>query len=78
MTDVRETQLDVPATATKAIFRQKGGPIEFVQYDPNKVELKPGEVLVRITYTGVCHTCVASPPAPPLCSLRCHCAPIIV
>lgn len=59
MTDVREQQLEVPVSATKAVFDQVGGPVKFVTYDPSQVQLKPGEVLVRITYSGVCHTYVS-------------------
>lgn len=58
MSDPREQQLQVPTSATKAVFDKVGGPVKFVTYDPSKVELKPGEVLVRITYSGVCHTYV--------------------
>lgn len=65
--DVREKQLNVPSVATKAVFKKTGGPIEFVQYNPDAIQLKEGEVLVRITYSGVCHTCVCPPFRRALC-----------
>lgn len=59
MADAREQQLQVPTSATKAVFDTVGGPVKFVTYDPSSVELQPGQVLVRVTYTGVCHTYVS-------------------
>lgn len=56
--DPREKDLAIPNKAVKAIFDQSGGPCRMVTYDPSQVQLKEGEVLVRITYTGVCHTYV--------------------
>ncbi|GAA6026970.1 hypothetical protein JCM8097_006004 [Rhodosporidiobolus ruineniae] len=47
-----------PKTATAIVFEEHNGPIKVVK-DHNVVqpnELKPGEVLVRVEYTGVCHT----------------------
>ncbi|GAA6026975.1 hypothetical protein JCM8097_006009 [Rhodosporidiobolus ruineniae] len=48
----------IPKTATAIVFEEHNGPIKVVKdhkvVQPN--ELKPGEVLVRVEYTGVCHT----------------------
>ncbi|GAA6024378.1 hypothetical protein JCM10207_003304 [Rhodosporidiobolus poonsookiae] len=49
---------DIPKTAPAAVFTSAGGPIK---YDPNypvpqKEDLKPGQVLVKLEYSGVCHT----------------------
>ncbi|GAA5888154.1 hypothetical protein JCM6882_000301 [Rhodosporidiobolus microsporus] len=48
----------IPLTATAAVFPSAGGK---VQLDPKYPvtqlnELKPGQVLVKLEYTGVCHT----------------------
>lgn len=62
MAEPREHSLIVPTSATKAVFDQVGGPIKFEEYDPSKIDLEPGQVLIHITYTGVCHTyvCIAN------------------
>lgn len=60
--DPREKDLSIPNKAVQAVFDKNGGPCRMVEYDPSKIELKNGECLVRITYTGVCHTYVS--PAP--------------
>lgn len=57
--DPREKDLKIPTNAVKAVFDKKGGPVRMVNYDPSRVKLNVGEVLVRITYSGVCHTCVS-------------------
>ncbi|GAA5919329.1 hypothetical protein JCM1841_004341 [Sporobolomyces salmonicolor] len=52
------TDLSVPKTACAIVFEEANGPISFNTNHPVKQasELKPGEVLVKIEYTGVCHT----------------------
>ncbi|GAA6024387.1 hypothetical protein JCM10207_003307 [Rhodosporidiobolus poonsookiae] len=48
----------IPKTATAVVFYEQNGPLK-VEKDHKVVqpnELKPGEALVRVEYTGVCHT----------------------
>jgi propanol-preferring alcohol dehydrogenase len=53
-----QTHYNIPKTQKAVVIAQTGKPLEVrndwpvVQPD----ELKPGEVLVRLAYTGVCHT----------------------
>ncbi|SPO25463.1 probable ADH3 - alcohol dehydrogenase III [Ustilago trichophora] len=57
--DPRETQLELAPSNRVAIFYENGGPdkIQIKQLDNVKQsELNPGEVLVRVLYTGVCHS----------------------
>ncbi|GAK64281.1 mannitol-1-phosphate dehydrogenase [Moesziomyces antarcticus] len=57
--DPRETQLELAPTNRVAIFHEHGGPdkISIQQLDTTKQsELNAGEVLVRVLYTGVCHS----------------------
>lgn len=61
MAEPREHSLIVPTSATKAVFDKVGGPIKLVEYDPSKIDLKPGQVLIHITYTSACHTFVVLP-----------------
>lgn len=56
--DPREKDLTVPNEARRAIFDTVGGPIKFETYNPSAIQLQEGQVLVRILYTGVCHSCV--------------------
>ncbi|PWN50398.1 GroES-like protein [Violaceomyces palustris] len=53
--DPREKKLDVPGQHKAAIFDKKGGPVS-VRTVPVARELKHGEALVRVIYSGVCHT----------------------
>ncbi|GAA5919331.1 hypothetical protein JCM21900_005559 [Sporobolomyces salmonicolor] len=48
----------IPKMAAAVAFDETGGPITFRPEHPVKQpgELKPGEVLVKVEYTGVCHT----------------------
>lgn len=51
--DVRETQLSIPKDGKAAIFTQKGGPVAVkTQAVPQEKDLKPGEALVRVIYSG--------------------------
>ncbi|EST05407.2 Alcohol dehydrogenase GroES-like protein [Kalmanozyma brasiliensis GHG001] len=57
--DPRETQLDLASANRVAIFYENGGPekISIKELDNVKQsDLSPGEVLVRILFTGVCHS----------------------
>ncbi|SJX63022.1 probable ADH3-alcohol dehydrogenase III [Sporisorium reilianum f. sp. reilianum] len=70
--DPREKQLEVSPTNRVAIFYENGGPekISIKELDTVKQsELVPGEVLVRVLYTGVCHSdlhaLLGDWPAPP-------------
>lgn len=53
--DARETALDVSGKNRVAIFYEKAGPITIEEPAIQK-NLKRGEALVRVIYTGVCHT----------------------
>jgi len=52
------THYDIPKTQNAIVFEEQNGPLmyktDWPVVQPN--ELKPGEVLVRIAYSGVCHT----------------------
>lgn len=51
--DARETQLSIPKDGKAAIFTQKGGPVAVkTQAVPQEKDLKPGEALVRVIYSG--------------------------
>lgn len=49
--------MNIPKTQRACIFHKKGGPVA-VEDVPvvQPQELKPGEALVRVKYSGVCHT----------------------
>jgi len=52
-----KTDLSVPKTQKVAMFEKSGGPVQIVErpvVQPS--ELKAGEVLVKVMYSGVCHT----------------------
>lgn len=52
-----KTDLTIPKTQKVAIFQKTGGPIEILERPVvQESELKAGEVLVKVMYTGVCHT----------------------
>ncbi|SAM81393.1 probable ADH1-alcohol dehydrogenase I [Ustilago bromivora] len=53
--DPREQQLEVQGQNRVAIFDKQGGPVS-IKDVPIQRELKRGEALVRVIYTGVCHT----------------------
>lgn len=53
--DPREQQLDVSGQNRVAIFDKQGGPVS-IKDVPVQKQLKRGEALVRVIYTGVCHT----------------------
>ncbi|SJX62095.1 probable ADH1-alcohol dehydrogenase I [Sporisorium reilianum f. sp. reilianum] len=53
--DPREQQLQVSGQNRVAIFDKQGGPVS-VKDVPIQKELKRGEALVRVIYSGVCHT----------------------
>ncbi|BGP13916.1 hypothetical protein JCM10213_002559 [Rhodosporidiobolus nylandii] len=48
----------IPKEATAIVFEEHKGPIKVDKHHhvAQPSELKPGEVLVRVEYTGVCHT----------------------
>ncbi|KDN44784.1 hypothetical protein RSAG8_05257, partial [Rhizoctonia solani AG-8 WAC10335] len=51
------TDLTVPKTQRAAVFEEWGKPVSFVERPVvQESELKPGQVLVKIMYSGVCHT----------------------
>ncbi|KAJ1302596.1 hypothetical protein OPQ81_002913 [Rhizoctonia solani] len=51
------TDLTVPKTQRAAVFKEWGKPVSFVERPVVQAsELKPGQVLVKIMYSGVCHT----------------------
>ncbi|KAG8710022.1 alcohol dehydrogenase [Ceratobasidium sp. 423] len=51
------TDLTVPKTQKAAVFEEWGKPVSFVERPVvQESELKPGQVLVKIMYSGVCHT----------------------
>jgi propanol-preferring alcohol dehydrogenase len=53
--DPREKQLNVPKRHKVAIFREQGGPITIEDADVVH-DLPRGQALVRVIYSGVCHT----------------------
>lgn len=50
--------VEIPKTQKACIFKQKGGPvtIEFNVPVVQPADLKPGEALVKVLFSGVCHT----------------------
>jgi len=52
-----QTDLTIPKTQKVALFEKAGGPVEIVERPVVQAsELKAGEVLVKVMYSGVCHT----------------------
>ncbi|KAF8602276.1 GroES-like protein [Ceratobasidium sp. AG-I] len=52
-----KTDLSIPKTQKVAIFEKAGGPIQILEKPVvQESELKAGEVLVKVMYSGVCHT----------------------
>ncbi|KAG9089364.1 alcohol dehydrogenase [Ceratobasidium sp. 392] len=52
-----QTDLTVPKTQKVALFEKAGGPVQIVERPVvQESELKAGEVLVKVMYSGVCHT----------------------
>ncbi|CAE6397638.1 unnamed protein product [Rhizoctonia solani] len=68
------TDLAIPLKQKAAIVEKSGGPVKIVEKPVTQIsELKTGEVLVKILYSGVCHTDVhiaqgamGEPPIQPL------------
>jgi len=51
------SQVQIPTTAKGAFFHKQGGPVAVEDYKVTQPQdLKPGEVLVKVRYSGVCHT----------------------
>ncbi|CUA67385.1 alcohol dehydrogenase [Rhizoctonia solani] len=51
------TDLTVPTKQRAAVFEEWGKPISFIERPVvQESELEPGQVLVKIMYSGVCHT----------------------
>ncbi|GAA5866160.1 hypothetical protein JCM5353_003156 [Sporobolomyces roseus] len=50
--------LDHPKSGAACVFKDHNAKIDFVKDHPvpQQADLKPGEVLVRVDYSGVCHT----------------------
>jgi len=49
--------LAIPKTQKVAIFEKHGGPVQIVERPVvQESELKAGEVLIKVMYSGVCHT----------------------
>ncbi|KAL8277108.1 hypothetical protein RQP46_010536 [Phenoliferia psychrophenolica] len=50
--------MSIPKTQTACVFTKHNGPIEVRKNHPvvQQKDLKPGEALVKIAFTGVCHT----------------------
>ncbi|SPO22191.1 probable ADH1 - alcohol dehydrogenase I [Ustilago trichophora] len=53
--DPREQQLEIKGQNRVAIFDKQGGPVSIKDL-PIQQNLKRGEALVRVIYSGVCHT----------------------
>ncbi len=53
--DPREQQLEISGQNRVAVFDKQGGPV-LIKDVPIQQDLKRGEALVRVIYTGVCHT----------------------
>lgn len=53
-----QTSYNIPKTQTAIVFEKNNAPIQVRKDWPvvQPSELKPGEVLVRLAYSGVCHT----------------------
>ncbi|KAK0546882.1 hypothetical protein OC846_005094 [Tilletia horrida] len=55
--DPRESKLTVPATGRAAVQAEKNSPIEIKDVPVVQAEkLEPGQVLIRMLFSGVCHT----------------------
>lgn len=54
--DEREKELTIPKEQKVAICREKGGKVKIENAEIRSNELKRGEALVRLIYSGVCHT----------------------
>ncbi|CCO37504.1 alcohol dehydrogenase [Rhizoctonia solani AG-1 IB] len=53
----QSTDLTVPKSQKAAVFEEWGKPVKVVERPViQESELKPGQVLVKIMYSGVCHT----------------------
>ena len=52
------TAYDIPKTMKAAVVRHTGAQLEIVEDEPvpQPADLKPGECLVKLDCTGVCHT----------------------
>ncbi|CEL54278.1 Alcohol dehydrogenase 2 OS=Scheffersomyces stipitis (strain ATCC 58785 / CBS 6054 / NBRC 10063 / NRRL Y-11545) GN=ADH2 PE=3 SV=1 [Rhizoctonia solani AG-1 IB] len=51
------TDLAVPPTQKAAIIENSGAPLQIIEKRVVQAsELQPGEVLVKLLYSGVCHT----------------------
>ncbi len=46
----------IPRKAMRAVFDKVGGPMTIQEYDPTLLKMRHDEVLVRLAYSGVCHT----------------------
>uniref|UniRef100_K3WH66 alcohol dehydrogenase n=1 Tax=Globisporangium ultimum (strain ATCC 200006 / CBS 805.95 / DAOM BR144) TaxID=431595 RepID=K3WH66_GLOUD len=53
-----QSSYDIPKTQTAIVFEKNNAPLQVRKDWPvvQPSELKPGEVLVRLAYSGVCHT----------------------
>ncbi|KAL3665607.1 hypothetical protein V7S43_009641 [Phytophthora oleae] len=53
-----QTKYDIPKTQTAVVFEKNNAPLQVRKDWPvtQQKDLKPGEVLVRLAYSGVCHT----------------------
>ncbi|KAJ1548692.1 alcohol dehydrogenase [Cladochytrium tenue] len=55
--DPRETQFDIPKTHRAAVVDEPGGKVHIRDVPtPQPKDLKRGEVLVKVIYSGICHT----------------------
>ncbi|KAI9323934.1 chaperonin 10-like protein [Zopfochytrium polystomum] len=55
--DPRETAFDIPATHRAAVVDAPGGKVQVrTVKTPQPADLARGEVLVRVIYSGICHT----------------------
>jgi len=51
------SQYEIPKVQRAAIFEHQGGPVEIKEVPVvQPEELKPGQALVKVMFTGVCHT----------------------
>lgn len=50
--------MSIPATQTACVFYNKGGPVKIEKDYPvtKAADLAPGQVLIKLAYSGVCHT----------------------
>ncbi|KAG8736007.1 alcohol dehydrogenase [Ceratobasidium sp. 414] len=52
-----QTDLTIPKTQKVAVFEKHGGPVQIVERPVvQESELKAGEVLIKVMFSGVCHT----------------------